>query len=178
MKNGKNNLAVKNERKWYALYVNVKHEKIVMQKLLEKGMEAYVPIVKQMKQWSDRKKLIDTPLFTGYVFVKIFPSEMEKPRWVSGVINFLKFENKPAVIRDVEIDALKYFVNKGYSLEVEKNIVLTGQKVKINLSQFKDFTGVVENISDNDYVMVSFEGIGKNLIIKAPIGALKPIAGN
>lgn len=163
------------DRKWFALYVNVRHEKKVMQKLLEKGIEAYVPIIKQMRQWTDRKKLVEVPLFTGYVFVKIFSSEMEKPRWVAGVINYLKFENKPAVIRNEEIEGLKYFVSNGFGLEVEKKIVLPGQKVKINLSQFRDFTGIVESISGNEYVMVSFEGIGKNLIVKAPAKALKLI---
>lgn len=162
-------------RKWFALYVNVRHEKKAMQKLLEKGIEAYVPIIKQMRQWSDRKKLVEVPLFTGYVFVKLLPSEMEKPRWVAGVINYLKFENKPAVIRNEEIEGLKYFVSNGFDLEVEKKIVLPGQRVKINLSQFRDFTGIVESISENEYVMVSFEGIGKNLVVKAPVKALKAL---
>ena len=172
MKNEKINIA-SNDRKWFVLYVNVRHEKKVMQKLLEKGIEAYVPIIKQMRQWSDRKKLIEAPLFTGYVFVKLFPADMEKPKWVTGVINYLKFENKPAVVREEEIEGLKYFVNKGFNPEVEKNVILPGQKVKINLSQFKDFTGIVESISENEYVIVSFDGIGKNLIIKAPVKALK-----
>lgn len=169
------NIKASKDKKWFALYVNVRHEKKVMLKLLEKGIEAYVPIVKQMRQWSDRKKMVELPLFTGYVFVKLMNSEMDKPRWVDGVINFLRFENKPAAIRNEEIEGLKYFVDNGYNLALETDKFMPGQKVNINLSQFKDFTGIVESITKDEYVMVSFEGIRKNLLVKVPAEALKHI---
>ena len=162
-------------KRWYALYVNVRHEKKVMMKLLERGIEAYVPLIKQIKQWSDRKKMIELPLFTGYVFVNIALSEMDKLRWVEGVINYLRFEGKPAVIRDNEIEGLKYFVSNGYEINSEDNYIGLGQKVKINLAQFKDFTGTVKSISENDFVAVSFEGIRQDFILKVPRGAVKMI---
>jgi transcription termination/antitermination protein NusG len=163
------------EKKWYALYVNVRHEKKIMHKLLEKGMEAYVPIVKEMRQWSDRKKMVEAPLFTGYVFVKIHAADMDKPRWVEGVINYLRFEGKPALIRDEEIEGLKFFVNNGYNIAREADALKPGQKVKINLSQFKDFMGIVETVAENENVMVSFEGIKQNIVVKAPSKAVKAV---
>lgn len=161
-------------RKWYALYVNVRHEKKIMQKLLEKGVEAYVPIVKEMRQWSDRKKKVDVPLFTGYVFVKITVAEMDKPRWVDGVINYLRFENKPAVISEAEIEGLKYFVSHGYTIISEENLIRPGLKVKFSLSHFKDIIGIVESENGQE-VLVSFEGIRQNLLIKVPAHALKVV---
>ncbi len=171
----KNIESIKEDRNWFALYVNVRHEKRVMDKLLEKGIEAYVPIVKQMRQWSDRKKMVEMPLFTGYVFVKLLNSEMDKPRWVEGVINFLKFENRPALIRNEEIEGLKFFVKKGYSIVSENNQIEAGQKVKINLAQFKGLIGRVDEITNNDFVLVYFEGIGQNFKIKAPVGVVKVV---
>lgn len=162
-------------KKWYALYVNVRHEKKVLTKLLEKGIEAYLPIVKQMRQWSDRKKMVEVPLFTGYVFVNVSAGEMDKPRWVEGVINYLRFDGRPAVVRDEEIKGLKFFVEKGFNVETEPVIFKTGQKIKMNLAQFKDFEGWVEKLVEDDFVLVCFEGIRQNLHVRVPVGAVKAI---
>lgn len=170
MKEGKQNF----NRNWFALYVNVRHEKKVMQKLLEKGMEAYVPIIKQMRQWSDRKKMVEVPLFTGYVFVCLQSNEMDKPRWVEGVINYLRFEGKPAIIRNEEIEGLKYFVENGFSIVNYEQTLKPGQKVQIALAQFKDITAIVESGNGED-VWVSFEGLRQNLLVKVPVNALKVI---
>jgi transcriptional antiterminator RfaH len=62
---------------WYAVYVNVKHEKKVVKKLLEKDIIAYAPIVKKLQQWSDRKKWVEFPMLSGYVFVNIEDSDKE-----------------------------------------------------------------------------------------------------
>lgn len=163
------------DKKWFALYVNVRHEKKVMQKLLEKGMEAYVPIVKQMRKWSDRKKLVEIPLFTGYVFVKLLPGEMDKPRWVDGVINYLKFENKPAAIRNEEIEGLRFFVDNGYNIIAQQNKIRPGQKVKFGLAHFKDYIGKVESVDNDKEVLVSFEGIRQNMLIRVSVNALNAI---
>jgi len=56
---------------WYAIYVNVKHEKKVVKKLQERNIEAYSPVLKKLQQWSDRKKWVEFPMLSGYVFVKI-----------------------------------------------------------------------------------------------------------
>lgn len=159
--------------KWYALYVNVRHEKKVMQKLLDKGIEAYTPIIKTMRQWSDRKKLVEAPLFTGYVFVRINEADFDKPRFIAGVVNYLRFEGKPAVVRDEEIEGLKFFVQKGFSLEVFNSELTHGARVQLTLSQFKEFDAVVEEILDEEFAIISFEGIKKNIRLKAPKSALR-----
>ena len=111
---------------WYALYVNVRHEKKVALKLLEKGIETYVPMVTRMKQWSDRKKMQEFPLISGYIFASLSPNEMDQPRFVPGVVNYVRFGGKPAAIRETEIEGLKYFVDNGYELEE-----LQGEEIKI-----------------------------------------------
>ena len=58
-------------KKWYAIYVKSRHEKNVFQELCDKGIKSSIPLIKQTRQWSDRKKIIDVPLFAGYVFVNI-----------------------------------------------------------------------------------------------------------
>ena len=93
-----------NKKKWHALYVASRQEKNAMRLLNEKNIEAYTPVVKTMKQWSDRKKMVELPLLNGYLFVKIAVTESDKVRQTKGVVNFVRSEGKVAIVRDVEID--------------------------------------------------------------------------
>ena len=73
---------------WYAIYVNVKHEKKVVQKLQEQQIEAYSPVVKKLQQWSDRKKWVEFPMLSGYVFVKRDITEKEKVFFFYFVVTY------------------------------------------------------------------------------------------
>ena len=67
----------KNKTKlWYALYVITRHEKKIAKSMLEKNIECYIPLIKKMHQWSDRKKLVETPLIPGYAFVLLGNEEI------------------------------------------------------------------------------------------------------
>lgn len=160
---------------WYALYVNVRHEKKVMDKLTEKGFESYVPLTKKMQQWSDRKKVVEVPAFTGYVFVKLNSTDLDKPRYVSGVVNYVYFEGKPAVILEKEILALKYFIDKGYEMELMGNKLKEGDKVICGISEFKELRASIEKLLENGYAMLLFEGVRSNIRLKAPVESLKKI---
>lgn len=135
-------------------------------------MESYLPLVKKVKLWSDRKKTITEPLFTGYLFVKLLPSELDKPRYINGVINYLSFEKRKATVTDAEIDNLKYIVDKGYSLNTETDNIQIGSKVKLLLSSFKHEVAFVEELN-NDFAVIFFESLNQYIKVKAPIKALE-----
>jgi transcription antitermination factor NusG len=94
-------------RSWYAIYVNVRHEKKVVQKLTDLGITAYTPFVKKMQQWSDRKKMVEFPMINGYVFVNVEKDEKEMVIKCPGVFSFIKFDGTEAKIQDDEIEILK-----------------------------------------------------------------------
>src|SRR5215831_13309437 len=100
------------EPKWYAIYTRQRWEKKVTRLLEEKGIECYCPLNKTVRQWSDRKKVVAEPLFTSYVFVKTIEKMHNEVKGLSGVINLVYWLNKPAVIRDEEIDIIKCFLNE------------------------------------------------------------------
>lgn len=160
-------------KSWFVLYVNVRHEKKVMQRLLEKGIEAYVPLSRKLKQWSDRKKWVEEPLFTGYVFVKVSVAGMDAARFVPGVLNYLSFKSGPAVVREEEIEGLKFFIERGYLLEEEECIVHAGDKVILNLGEFRNFRAEIDEVVNEKFVYVIFEGVKKNIRVKAPVASLK-----
>ena len=74
---------------WYVVYTKPRWEKKVYSLLEEEGIEAYCPLNKVHKQWSDRMKWVEEPLFKSYVFVRLAEEEMSQVRMVSGVINYV-----------------------------------------------------------------------------------------
>jgi len=97
---------------WYAVYTKPRWEKKVAAMLLEKGIENYCPVNKVTRQWSDRKKVVMEPVFKGYVFVKLEDNKKWQVKDVNGILNFVYWLGKPAVIRDEEIDTIRKFLNE------------------------------------------------------------------
>src|SRR4028119_578465 len=119
------------ESKWYAVYTKPRWEKKVADLLTRKQIENYCPLNKVQRQWSDRKKIILEPLFQSYVFVKI-PGDMQSlVRDTSGILNFVYWLRKPAMIRDEEIDVIKRFMNEYKNVQLEKAEVNLNDKVRI-----------------------------------------------
>lgn len=165
------------EQNWFALYVNSRAEKKVMQSLISKNIEAYVPLVKMMRQWSDRKKLVETPLFNGYVFVNINDSQHELVLQTKGVVNFVRHIGKIAKVRKVEIDRLKQIVELGYHIELDevKQNYKYGDKVKILSGPLKNIEGFVIDVNKEKYINVLLESIGYSLKVKLPSELLESV---
>src|SRR5262245_50039934 len=94
------------KKQWYALYTRARWEKKVADHLEKGKFQVYCPVNKIQRQWADRKKVILEPLFTSYVFVCVSSTELAQVRQADGVINIVHWLNKPAVIRQEEIDTI------------------------------------------------------------------------
>jgi len=166
----KNSISNIEQELWYALYVNSRAEKKVMETLLRKNIEAYVPIVKTVRQWSDRKKTIDMPLLTGYVFVKMNIIKNKEVLQTKGVVNFVHYLGKMACIKDMEIDRLKQIVNLGYHVETNyiKKEYKVGEKVKIISGLLKGIEGYVLENNNGRFIEVVLESIGQSIKVKLP----------
>jgi transcription antitermination factor NusG len=105
---------------WYALYTKPRWEKKVAKLLDEQGYENYCPLNKVTKQWSDRKKVVLEPIFKSYVFVKVEEAQKWDLRKVNGVLNFVYWLGKPAMIRGEEIDTIRKFLNEFSDVSVEQ----------------------------------------------------------
>jgi len=134
-------------KKWHALYTKPRWEKKVAQLLSKKNIENYCPVNKVARQWSDRKKIILEPLFTSYVFVNIDEKEHLHARTTDGVINFVYWLNKPAVIRNEEIDAIKRFLDDYDNIELEKIPVNQYDEVRITSGLLTGKKGQVVSIT-------------------------------
>lgn len=119
------------QKKWYVVYTRSKWEKKVADLLSKKAIENYCPLTKVVKQWADRKKTVEEPLFNSYVFVHATELEHLYIQQTDGIVNFVFWLGKPAVVKDEEIEVIKRYMNESYSVTLEKINVNVNDTVRI-----------------------------------------------
>jgi transcription antitermination factor NusG len=164
------------EKKWYALYTKPRWEKKIDSVLVRKGVESWCPLQKIERQWSDRKKVIEDPLFKSYVFVRIDDTERAKVLMTDGVLNFVYYLGKPAVIKNDEVDTIKK-----YLAEKDASIFIISQegfkeetKIKVNHGVFMGNEGTVLR-GGKKKVYVKLESLGQVMVVEVPAEYLSPI---
>jgi transcriptional antiterminator RfaH len=162
---------------WKALYVNSRSEKKVVERLTELGIEAYVPLKKEKKQWSDRKKTVISPLINGYVFVHVNEQQREQVFKAVGVIQYVRFNGSDAIIRAKEIEVLKSVEEKGYYTEAAplENFII-GDRTAIRHGQFKGLIGIVDKSAGREIYTIWLESIGYSLKVNLPAEVLTKIS--
>jgi transcription antitermination factor NusG len=164
------------EKKWYALYTKPRWEKKIDMVLVRKGIESWCPLQKIERQWSDRKKIIEDPLFKSYVFVRIDNTERSKVLMTDGVLNFVYYLGKPAVIKDEEVAIIKRYLS-----EKDASILILSQegfkeetKIKVNHGVFMGNEGTVLR-GGKKKVYVKLESLGQVMVVEFPAEYLSPI---
>lgn len=166
-----------NEKKrWHAIYTKPRWEKKVFQLLLENGVEAYCPLNKVKRKWSDRIKLVEEPLFKSYVFVRVAEDGKTAVRMTPGVVNFVYWLGKPAIIRDKEIVVIKRFLDEYDVIEASPiQDIHPNNRVVIKGGAMMDKQGVVKRVLNNK-VEVVLDSIGFKLVAffeKSKISVIK-----
>ncbi len=163
-------------KNWFAIYTKPRWEKKVDGILLRKNVESWCPLQKIERQWSDRKKVIEEPLFKSYVFVNISDGQKNDVLQTEGVLNFVYYMGKPAVIRNQEISVIKSFLQ-------EKDVVILtrswesldeNERVKITKGVFMDNTGTVVR-SGRKKIYVRLESLGQVMTVEFPAEFVKPM---
>ncbi len=162
--------------KWYALYTKPRWEKKIHASLIKKNIESWCPVKRIENQWTDRKKKIDEPIFKSYIFVRIDIKNRTPVLMTDGVLNFVHYLGKPAVIRDQEVQIIKQYLS-------EKDAILTLQslqafeettKVLVTYGVFMDKVGTVLK-KERKKIYVRLESLGQVMVVEFPIDYLKPM---
>jgi len=148
---------------WFALYTKPRNEKRVAENLAALGIEAYCPLVTTIKQWSDRKKKVESPLIPSYVFVKIEEANRKDVFQVAGVVQYVFWLGKPATIKPHEIEALKTQL-AALVVKVDIETWIPNSEVQINEGPFKNQMAEVDKISANKITLI-IKSLGIRLII-------------
>jgi transcription antitermination factor NusG len=122
------------------------------------GVETYCPVVTTTKQWSDRKKKVTTPVLPSYVFVQLEEKNREVVFQVPGVVRYVYWLGKAAIIRDAEITTLKEYLSEEYTT-IFQTAIQPGDRIKLTTGPFKGQDALVKKIS-NTKTQVILESLG------------------
>jgi transcription termination/antitermination protein NusG len=153
-------------KKWLVFYTKSRHEKKVHGFLLKRGYEVFLPLQKVMRQWSDRKKKVEVPLFNSYIFV--FESEDKIPTVLQtpGISWNIRHNNKPAVLREDEMNLIQRFMATGLFVETQAEQEFEkGDAVEIIDGPLKGMRGFVTRTDAGERFSVLLESIHQNMII-------------
>ena len=163
------------ETKWYAVYTRPRFEKQVVKALVDQGIEGYLPLIKTMRQWSDRKKMVEVPLFSSYVFVHIDRSFYDQVLQIHGVVKYISFEGKAATIPSDQIDNLKIIVDSNEKVETTWEARRKGDNVIVTAGSLIGLQGELITEGDRKKVLVRIQGIDQNLTVEVHSSLIEPI---
>ena len=154
-----------NEPQWVALYTKPRAEKQVEKNLLKEGYVVYLPIVRELHTWSDRKKWVEVPLIKSYVFAKITSRQEFMIRNVAGVSFLLKFKENVLTIPESEIQMMKDFIASKVDIQVRNvNELQKGRRVRIHSGALAGKEGVLVSDCENGNFAVEISGISMALV--------------
>jgi transcription antitermination factor NusG len=150
---------------WYAVYTKSRQEKKLAGKLVERGIEAWIPLRRTLKQWSDRKKWVEEVLVRSYVFVRITPVQYDSVLSHPGAVRFVWFDGKPAVIPQSQIELLKLVTGTGTEVSSVPCNLAPGTPVRVIGGPLSGITGELINTGKKDQVVVRIDHITTALLL-------------
>jgi transcription antitermination factor NusG len=163
---------------WYAVYTKPRSEKKLAMRLNQKSIEAYLPLRKTLKQWSDRKKLVEEPMISSYVFVNVNPENYFEVLNTPGAVRFIWFSGKPAIIPEKQIQHLKLLTGANIDIETANNDFPKGTHVRVVTGPLVGLTGELISTAGKHKVMIRIDHMDKVLLITVSPNNLEPFMTN
>lgn len=165
----------KPQKAWYAVYTNSRAEKRVSDRINELGIETFLPLQKTLRQWSDRKKVIEKPLISSYVFVKIFPREYFAVRKIEGVVKFIMIERKPIPIPEEQITNLRILCGSDVEVEMSNNVYAKGDLVEVVVGSLTGLRGELIRVGRKHKVVIRIIQPGMNLTVDIKTNSIRKL---
>lgn len=159
---------------WTAFYTKPRNEKKSAQRLSSKGFEVYCPTTTVVKQWSDRKKKVKEPVFSSYIFARVDETERQAIITDPSIVSSVFWLRKPVQIREVEIQAIKDFLNDFAQVKSVNLDITRGDRAVINAGPLRGEEGIVRE-RRGDKVLLQLNGLGLGLQAEVAIGKLDSV---
>lgn len=160
--------------RWFAVYTRSRHEKIAEKELKKKGFETFLPLRKVVRQWSDRKKTIEEPLFKGYLFVRTALTERFGVLNSVGVVRFVSQGSEPAEIPEKELAAIRLFVEQ--DIQVDPFPYLKeGERVYVRSGPFKGAEGFVVRKDKHCRLVISLDMLMQSVSVLIDQACVEPV---
>jgi transcription antitermination factor NusG len=163
---------------WYAIYTLPRAEKKTYAELVKKGIETYLPLERSLKQWSDRKKWVEEPLFRSYIFVNISQGSYFDVLNTTGVVRYITFEGKAVPIPEKQIEAIRYFLAgesiNSYPADSDGMDHYTpGTFVEVIKGPLTGISGELVQVAGRHKVRVEISAVGQSILVTIPISQLR-----
>lgn len=168
--------ALEEQYAWFAVHTRSRHERKVAAQLDEKRIDSYLPTLKKMHHWSDRQKVVDQPLFPGYVFVRMQPEDRTRVSVLrtNGVVGFVGIQGRGIPIPDQEIENIQKLLSNDVPFEPYPFLRI-GQRVRIRGGYLDSIEGILVAKNADRSVVVSIELIQRSLAVRVSGFDLEPI---
>lgn len=133
-------------KKWYVVYTKPRWEKKVIEELTKIEIEAYCPMITEVHQWSDRKKKVTVPLIKSYVFIFIEDVNRDQVFAVTGILRYLHWLKKPAIVKNSEIETLKNWIDNPEADDISVSNISPGDGLLIANGSFKGHEAIVSKV--------------------------------
>jgi transcription antitermination factor NusG len=161
--------------RWYPVYTRSRAEKKAFDELNRKAILAYLPLNKTVKQWSDRKKIVEVPLIKSYLFVYISAKEYAEVLMTNGIARFIYFSGQIASIPDQQINDLKLLLATDADLEVIDYDIKPGERVLIKAGPFKGIIAELVSVQNKQRIVLRLQNMGYAININTSVAFVEPI---
>ncbi|EDM37124.1 hypothetical protein PBAL39_04978 [Pedobacter sp. BAL39] len=155
-------------KKWYPVCTQSRAEKKAYSELTRKNITSYLPLQRQMKQWSDRKKWVEEPLIRSYLFVHISRQQQAEVLMTSGIARFIYFSGHIASMPEQQIEQLKLLTASPYELEITENNLLEGEKITIKAGPLQGMSGEVVAYRSQKKLLVRMTELNHAILVHIP----------
>jgi transcriptional antiterminator RfaH len=162
---------------WCVLYTKPNHEKKVDEQLRKMNLSSYLPTVKKLKTWCDRKKYVDIPLFPSYVFVQITDlQQYYKSLKIDGVLNYVRVGNRIARVSESIISDIRSVVINGSDIEISSERFLSGTDLIIKEGPFAGFKCESIQYRGKRKLLVRINDLRQNILLNVPADILRCVS--
>lgn len=166
------------DKNWFVFYTKSRQEKKVRELLERFGYDVFLPLHKVVRQWSDRKKKVEVPLFNSYIFVYAAEHAITDVLKIPGIAWNIRHNGKPAILRDDELELIKRFLATGLTLEtttLDRELFKTGDKARILDGPLRGVSGIILSDGDQGKLNVLIEGIDQVIRVHIPASLLAKV---
>jgi transcription antitermination factor NusG len=164
---------LKSSKIWHVIYTRPRWEKKLSDLLVQKGIDTFLPLYTTIRQWSDRKKKVELPLFNSYLFVNISANEYYEVLNTPGAVKYIYFEGKAATMSEDQINAIKQLIESDLSFEVVNNILPIGTKVTITKGALEGMEGEIIEYKRSYRTCIRIDQINRSVLINVPAGCFE-----
>jgi transcription antitermination factor NusG len=161
---------------WYALHTRSRHEKVVAQRLADWGVTTFLPMVTEVRRWSDRKKSVQLPLFGCYMFARFAPNRADRLRvlGIDGVLRLVGSRGEGSPIPDEQVDAVRTLVESELPWASHPFLKI-GQRVRICSGALDGMEGILVSRNGDNTLVISVDAIQRSLAVRVEGYAVEPV---